>query len=441
MRKCMIVGLGFLLGLGAAWAGEGPVAARTTEPAPASLKILVAARQPADAPVVLQAKLTNTSDRVIQGYFDQNISLRAYLTGPDGKTKAVAVTNGSRIRGSFLETKALAPGESTATWLRLTTYHAQDWRDYLPSEDVFLKPGEYRLRLERLFEGSGGEAPVAESTAAFTVASDAALAKARWAELKNPPKGMEAFAKHVLEATLTPDLRREWYRDILDADPEKGAWKVYTLSVIDDPPPDVAPAITAALKVQVDNPQPASREQAFLLNNAAYFLLNHHPLGAGDALLKLATSRYECTADQNGKDTLSSARTAAIDALRYYWRDELADRIAPLLQSPDKWTPVYAARLLAWAGDDRGVAWLIAGVEAREAFAAGGLAYLPDNPAAAEALKKALADDNQEFSKRLRQVLDEQVPARNQKPPKAQAPPAFPPSRQPAKQASDGAPK
>ena len=141
--------------------------------------------------------------------------------------------------------------------------------------------------------------------------------------------------------------------------------------------------------------------QAFLLNNAAYFILNHKPPGAGDALLKLATGQFD-----------PNARTPAILALQDYWRDEMADQVVPLLASKDKWIPIYAARLLAWAGDSRAADTLVAAAKEKNILAAASLAYLPANLSAAAALKEALASDDQEFAKKLRQSLAQQTPAR-----------------------------
>ncbi len=195
---------------------------------------------------------------------------------------------------------------------------------------------------------------MASAPARFSVVRDAALAKGTFAELRSPAKGLQRFAEHVLKATLTPEIRRQWYRDIKDPDPKKAVWKLYTLCSFVDPPPDVMPAIAAALNVHVNNPNVTDRDLHGLLNSAARAMRNHHPPGAGPALLKLATGTFH-----------PSDRGMAIEALRHYYRREMADRIAALMKDKSKSIPFYAARLLAWAGDDRGADVLIAATALR----------------------------------------------------------------------------
>ncbi|MCY2929503.1 MAG: HEAT repeat domain-containing protein [Planctomycetota bacterium] len=384
-----------------------------TGPAPATrpagtLTMAINATQPADAPVILTAALINNSDRDMSDEFDQNIQFTAYLTGPDGTTRRVAVTNGSPIEGSSPSIPVLKPGQSVSTPLRLTNCTSGALLDYLPSEQVFLSPGAYRLRLTRQLPGPEHKAQV-EATATFVVVKDAALAKARWDELRNLPAARKEFAEHVLTATLTPEIRRQWYSDIKEGKLAQASLKVYRLSVIKDPPADVAGGMIECLKAQLVKFDPTVRDQAFLLNNAASFLANRHPPGAGPVFLQLATGPYVSSADQGA---VQFARKEAIYALQFYWRDEMADRVAPLLADKDKWIPLCAARLLAWAGDLRAVGPLVAGAREKNAYAAASLAYLPKNPAAAAALKEALASADQPFAKELRKAMGELPPAR-----------------------------
>lgn len=375
-------------------AKAGPLRTRT-ERRPASLMIEMDVRQPGDAPVILTARLTNTSREDIRDDFESPLSFRAFLTGPGGESRRVAFTNGAQIEGTFGRAPVLKPGASVATPLRVTNYAAADWRRVLFSEQVHLRPGKYRLRLGRLLPGPNPTSRLmAEGTADFTVVRDANLAKARMAELHHPANGRERFCKHVLEATLTPELRRQWYADIKDPDPKKAVWKVYTLCSIADPPSDVMPAIVEALKVHVRNPNVGDRDLHGLLNNAARAIGNRRPAGAGPALLALAGGKFH-----------PSDRGLGLLALRHYYRPDMADRIADLLDDKAPAVALQAAGLLAWAGDARGAGVLIAAAKARDPSAAAALAHLPDHPPAAAALRDALASKDKSFVRKLRSLI------------------------------------
>ena len=353
----------------------------------ASLQIIIAARQPADAPVIFDAKLTNTTKADISGDFEWSLTYLAMLTGPDGVARQVAVTNGAQIEGSFGPSPALKPGMAATTPLRLTNCRGSNATRCLPSEQVYLPPGKYKLDLKRT--GPGGEqrgGVLAKATVRFEVIRDATLREERVKELQKMQIDRPRFAKHVLEDTLTPEIRRRWYKEIEHDDLRMASWKVYTLSVIADAPPDVMPALVEALKTFVHHPDPNNKKVNSLLNNAAYAILNHRPPGAGPALLTLATGKF-----------YSSSRTPALQALRHYYQDDMAEQLVPILQEDDKWLPIYAARLLAWAGDDRG---------------ADVLAYLPNHAMAAKTLEESLASENAEFVQRLKLVINKQAPAR-----------------------------
>jgi hypothetical protein len=225
--------------------------------------------------------------------------------------------------------------------------------------------------------------------------------------MKGEADEAEKFARHIIETTLTPELRKRWYKDMLDPNSDKPAFKAYSLNIIKDPPPDVAPAMVAALKAQVDNPMPDSREQAEMLGFLVGFLCNHHSPGAGEALLKLATSRYE-SSNKATNETIGGGRLSAISALKFYWREDMADKIAPLLKSEHKWVPIYAAKLLAWAGDDRGANQLIAAAKDKNPYAVAGLFYLSNSAAAAKTLQEALASEDPKLVAEIRQAIAEQ---------------------------------
>lgn len=359
-------------------------------------------RQPADAPVIFSVVVTNKSDKDVVGEFYQNVAYKVLLTSPDGKTRRVRVTNGSRLEGSYMPTVTLKPKESHTTPLRLTNA-SEDGTDYIPSEQVYLSPGSYVLRVE--LKGSTGGGAEAFTETKFEVHKDSDLAKARFDELRSPPKGREEFANHVLATTLTPELRKQWYEQIKDSDPSKAAYKVYALNVLSNPPPEVGPAILEAIKVHVENPNVENRDLCSLLNNAAHTILDLKPSGAGETLLRLATSNHD-----------PNARTPAIEALRFYYEDSMTPKLVQLLRDPNRWVRIYTAWLLAWAGDDHGVGVLVEATAKPElngsVFAAGALSYLPDNKAAAEALKKAIGSSDIEFTTHLKKYVNALPPPR-----------------------------
>jgi hypothetical protein len=224
--------------------------------------------QPADAPVIFDVRLTNRSDADVHGWFDQDIGYRATLAGPDGQAHVVDISNGSQIEGSFGRTPVLRPGDSTTVPLRLTTFRGQRGKRYLPSEQVFLPAGVYALKVAYRPEDAREPAGGAEGEKAFRVAKDERLAAGRWDGLRKEAAADDragdaaaraAFARHVLEATLTPEVRREWYRRLVDPDPKVGRTEMYRLSVLEDPPADVGPAIVEAVKVHARNPTPKAR--------------------------------------------------------------------------------------------------------------------------------------------------------------------------------------
>ena len=351
--------------------------------------------QSADAPVIFSIRLTNISDEDLRDYFDENILFRTSLTGPDGRMRRVVVTNGSRIEGSFGPPDTLKPGQSVTTPLRLTNVEMAP-SDFLPSEQVYLPPGAYHLKVEYHRLSSAVVEAIGERS--FTVVNDADLAKRRQEYLRHPPKELDAFARHVQETTLTPEIRKAWYEQLKDSHPRTAAFKMYALSVIQDPPPDIAPAILEALRVHVTNPNIDDRDLEGLLNNAAYAVLNLRPPGAGDVLLLLATSRHD-----------PNARTPAIEALQYYYEDAMTPQVVPLLTDQNRWVRLYAAWSLAWAGDERGADILIEAASQPDVdgrvFAAGALSYLPHHNTAAETLKTALASPDTKFVKELREYL------------------------------------
>jgi len=372
----------------------------------ASLQINIAARQPADAPVIFDVELTNTTEHDMADNFEWTLPYSAVLTGPDGAARQVAVTNGAQTQGSFPSHPSLKPGKVARTPMRLTSSRRDNSTRCLPSEQVYLPPGEYQLDMTWNSPGHGQRPDSsAQATAKFQVIRDATLRTARFKELEDMREARPRFVRHVLEDTLTPEMRRQWYREIEHDDLQKASWKVYTLcrfvETSPDAPADVMPAIIEALKTFVHHPDPNSKEVNSLLNNAAYLMENRGPPGAGPALLTLATGEF-----------FSSSRTPALSALRHYYRDEMAESLLPLLKEDDKWVPIYAARLLAWSGDDRGAEVLITAAGPDNPFAAASLAYLSNHTAAAQALEKLLASDDEQFVARLKRTIDQQLPPR-----------------------------
>jgi HEAT repeats len=395
-----------------AWA-SAPSTACAQPSATVSLDTEMAARQSAEAPVILRVKVANTSTSDVTDFWRAASQFVAYLTPAGGQRRRVHVTNDHFLGVGVFRADVLKVGETVVVPLRLTNLSSENRRDYLPSEYVYLSAGDYLLELERpTRRDAKAPGPWARTSVKFRVVKDAALGQARWNELKNPAKGDERFAEHVLKATLTPEVRRQWYEAIRQPElTRQRCWQAYMLSSYYSAgytgiPADIAPALAEALKVHVQNPATRDRDLNNLLNNLAYAMLNVHPDGMGPTLLKLALGDFD-----------PSSRVPAIEALRYYYEDTMADQIAGLLESQDKWVPRYAARLLAWAGDERGVAVLVAAAKEKHARSAAGLAYLPSNSEAAQTLREALASDDTAFVTRLKARLLSQPTSRNGKKP------------------------
>ena len=132
-----------------------------------------------------------------------------------------------------------------------------------------------------------------------------------------------------------------------------------------------------------------------MINHAAYTLAESIPPDAGGILLELATS--QCG---------SSERTAAIQALRFYYKDEMKEKLLPLLKDESKWVPIITARLLAWAGYNDGLDILITSANNGDYASAAALRYFPDNKKAVETLKKALKSKDKKFLKYLKLHLE-----------------------------------
>ncbi|MBI5757118.1 MAG: HEAT repeat domain-containing protein [Planctomycetales bacterium] len=357
-------------------------------------------RQPADAPIIFSMKLCNTSREDIPGHFEQHPMFRAYLRGPDGNDRPIVVTNGSPKHGSLGRADRLKPGECVTTHFRLTIVSLAP-SDYLPSEQVYLPPGSYRLLVDRLNENSRVNNLIVDGIGerAFQVVRDVTLAKERHAELANPPKELERFAKHVRETTLTPELRREWYTEIVNRDAQRARFKVYALSAIQNPPPDVGPALLEALKVHVPNPNINDRDVSGLVSNATHAMLPLKPPGAGQVLLKLATSNHQ-----------PSNRVAAIEALMYhYYEEEMAEQLIPLLKDDTDYVGLSVARLFAMRGDDRAVELVVKVAsdpkDKRRVFAAATLGFLSQNEFARAALQKTLMSADEKFVTALKTEL------------------------------------
>jgi hypothetical protein len=390
-------------------AGHGQLPQNTKRDTALTLTIQMDNPQPSGAPVILRTVIANVGDRAAVEDFESFLYFKALLKGPDGKQRQVSVTNGAQIQGSGGYPPPLKPAERRGTNLRLTNtllkYRGN--RGYLPSEYVYVPAGQYQLKI--IFEGRSHQP---EGSYRFAVTDDVSLAEQRYNELQNPPTGREAFYKHVLEATLTPQIRKQWYAQITQSGSDieslkLAGWRVYTLTTMRDLIPDeVDPLMVRAIERYVQGPDVKNQAIYGLLNNAAYSVLESRPPDAGPVLLKLATSGHN-----------EHARTPAIQALRYYYEDSMREQLLGLLREQNRWVPIYTAWLLAWAGHDDGVDVLIAAASdtARNGsvLAAGALSYLENHPAASRALKDALQSSDSDFVQRLKQYLATIPAARN----------------------------
>ncbi len=368
---------------------------------PCRLEIVMDKTQPSEAPVIFTVKVTNLSDKDMMFTKGQkqnwpaSCCFRATLTGPDKKARKVAVTNGAIVSGNHgpFELKA---GESVITPLRLTNVEFTA-TGYLPSEQVYLPLGEYKLKVTILAPGTGK--PFASVEKQFKVVKDDTLAKSRYEEFKDKRKGHpEQFANHVLEATLTPEVRREWYEKIMGDDLKLASLLVYRLRAIDNPPDDVGPAVLRCLGIHLNSKKPQGNSLEFLLNNAADTVNETRPPGARDILLALAKSDHE-----------HNARTKGIWGLQFYYDDKLTPELVRLLKDKQRWVRIYSAWVLAWAGSDAGAAVMIEASRQHDAsgsvFAAGALEYLPDHAGAKQALEEALSTKDARFVERLKKYL------------------------------------
>ena len=137
------------------------------------------------------------------------------------------------------------------------------------------------------------------------------------------------FARHVLEATLTPEVRREWYRRLVDPDPKVGRTEMYRLSVLEEPPADVGPAVVEAVNVHVRNPNVDDPDLQGLLNNGVSALERFRPPGAAEALLAVAASRQRDNERGMAWAALSvvSADPAVLDRIAGHLRDLSHDQL------------------------------------------------------------------------------------------------------------------
>ena len=162
------------------------------------------------------------------------------------------------------------------------------------------------------------------------------------------------FARHVSTATLTPEVRREWYRRMMDPDPKAGNVEMYRLSILKDPPPDVGPAIAEAVKLHAKSSKTDDPVLQGLLNNGVTALETFQP----------PARPMRCW----------PSPPAAIATTSGGWRWEwlfavddpsLTDRIAGHLRDEDAALRVARRDCFAWVGDGRGEDVLIAAAAAR----------------------------------------------------------------------------